>query len=300
MKKIFSKELTIGLVVLISLVVLFVGIEFLKGVNVFKPSNYYVARYTNVMGLAVSAPVTINGFQVGLVREIGYDYNKNGEIIVEFSLDNNIKLPKGTVAAVGADMLGTASIQLLLSQSDEFYTSGDEILSKTQLGIMDALGNSLMPALTELLPKIDSIVSGVNVLVNNPALNTSISRLDKISQNLEQTTTALNKMMSGTVPSTMGNVEEISKNLISISGDLKEVSTTLKQMPIDSIMGSVNATAVNLKTATDQLNSNESTIGLLLNDKTLYNHLDTTLGNVDSLLIDLKRNPKKYVNFKLF
>ena len=71
-------------------------------------------------------------------------------------------------------------------------------------------------------------------------------------------------------------------------------------MPIDSIMGSVNATAVNLKTATDQLNSNESTIGLLLNDKTLYNHLDTTLGNVDSLLIDLKRNPKKYVNFKLF
>ena len=107
-------------------------------------------------------------------------------------------------------------------------------------------------------------------------------------------------MMSGTVPSTMGNVEEISKNLISISGDLKEVSTTLKQMPIDSIMGSVNATAVNLKTATDQLNSNESTIGLLLNDKTLYNHLDTTLGNVDSLLIDLKRNPKKYVNFKLF
>ena len=300
MKKIFSKELTIGLVVLISLVVLFVGIEFLKGVNVFKPSNYYVARYTNVMGLAVSAPVTINGFQVGLVREIGYDYNKNGEIIVEFSLDNNIKLPKGTVAAVGADMLGTASIQLLLSQSDEFYTSGDEILSKTQLGIMDALGNSLMPALTELLPKIDSIVSGVNVLVNNPALNTSISRLDKISQNLEQTTAALNKMMSSTVPSTMGNVEEISKNLISISGDLKEVSTTLKQMPIDSIMGSVNATAVNLKTATDQLNSNESTIGLLLNDKTLYNHLDTTLGNVDSLLIDLKRNPKKYVNFKLF
>lgn len=300
MKKIFSKELTIGLVVLISLVVLFVGIEFLKGVNVFKPSNYYVARYTNVMGLAVSAPVTINGFQVGLVREIGYDYNKNGEIIVEFSLDNNIKLPKGTVAAVGADMLGTASIQLLLSQSDEFYTSGDEILSKTQLGIMDALGNSLMPALTELLPKIDSIVSGVNVLVNNPALNTSISRLDKISQNLEQTTVALNKMMSGTVPSTMGNVEEISKNLISISGDLKEVSTTLKQMPIDSIMGSVNATAVNLKTATDQLNSTESTIGLLLNDNTLYNHLDTTLGNVDSLLIDLKRNPKKYVNFKLF
>ena len=300
MKKIFSKELTIGLVVLISLVVLFVGIEFLKGVNVFKPSNYYVARYINVMGLAVSAPVTINGFQVGLVREIGYDYNKNGEIIVEFSLDNNIKLPKGTVAAVGADMLGTASIQLLLSQSDEFYTSGDEILSKTQLGIMDALGNSLMPALTELLPKIDSIVSGVNVLVNNPALHTSISRLDKISQNLEQTTVALNKMMSGTVPSTMGNVEEISKNLISISGDLKEVSTTLKQMPIDSIMGSVNATAVNLKTATDQLNSNESTIGLLLNDKTLYNHLDTTLGNVDSLLIDLKRNPKKYVNFKLF
>lgn len=300
MKKIFSKELTIGLVVLISLVVLFVGIEFLKGVNVFKPSNYYVARYTNVMGLAVSAPVTINGFQVGLVREIGYDYNKNGEIIVEFSLDNNIKLPKGTVAAVGADMLGTASIQLLLSQSDDFYTSGDEILSKTQLGIMDALGNSLMPALTELLPKIDSIVSGVNVLVNNPVLNTSISRLDKISQNLEQTTVALNKMMSGTVPSTMGNVEEISKNLISISGDLKEVSTALKQMPIDSIMGSVNATAVNLKTATDQLNSTESTIGLLLNDKTLYNHLDTTLGNVDSLLIDLKRNPKKYVNFKLF
>lgn len=300
MKKIFSKEVIIGMVVILSIAVLLIGIEFLKGVNVFRPANYYVARYTNIVGLAVSAPVTINGYQVGLVRDISYDYDSNGELIVEFRLDRNVRLPKGTKAVVGADMLGTATIHLELANSNEYYEVGAELPSETQTGMVDEVSQKFMPALADLLPKIDSIVSGVNLLVNNPALNTSISRLDRISANLEQSTNSLNALMKTQVPSTMSNVNAISSNLNQISKDLGEVSATLKAMPIDSVVNNINSTSANLKHATAMLNSKESSIGLLLNDKGLYDNVNTTLGNVDSLLFDLKKNPKKYVNFKLF
>ena len=61
MKKIFTKEIIIGASVLLSLLILFFGIDYLKGINIFKSANYYFASYTNVAGLAQSAPVTLNG-----------------------------------------------------------------------------------------------------------------------------------------------------------------------------------------------------------------------------------------------
>lgn len=112
MKKRFSKELIIGGLVLLALLILVFGINYLKGVNMFKPSNYYFATYTDVAGLAQSAPVTVNGFKVGLVREISYEYDNPGHIKVEMSLDRHLKLPRGTKAMLTTDMLGTSSIAL--------------------------------------------------------------------------------------------------------------------------------------------------------------------------------------------
>ena len=98
MKKLLSKELIIGASVLLSLLILFFGIDYLKGINVFKSANYYYASYTNVAGLTQSAPVTLNGYKIGLVREINYEYDNPGHVLVEISLDKQLKVPVGTKA----------------------------------------------------------------------------------------------------------------------------------------------------------------------------------------------------------
>ena len=124
MKKIFRKEVLIGLIVLLAGAILIVGIDVLKGINIFKGDNYYYVIYTNVQGLAQSAPVTVNGFKVGLVREIEYEYDNPGHVKVELSLDRHLVVPHGTKAVLATDLLGTASVALEMGTSPEHYKVG--------------------------------------------------------------------------------------------------------------------------------------------------------------------------------
>ena len=137
MKKKFSKELIIGASVLLALLILFFGIDYLKGINVFKSANYYYASYTNVAGLTQSAPVTLNVFKVGLVREINYEYDNPGHVLVELSLDKQLKIPVGTKAEIVTDMLGTSSVELIMASSNEFCEIGARLEGETKGGMVD-------------------------------------------------------------------------------------------------------------------------------------------------------------------
>ena len=139
MKKIFRKEVIIGVLVLVSMALLFIGIDFLKGVNVFKAANYYYATYDNVAGLAISAPVTVNGYKVGQVREINYLYNNPGHVQVEISLDRELKLTKGTKAVISSDILGTATIVLEMAPGTDYAPVGSELQASVASGLMDAV-----------------------------------------------------------------------------------------------------------------------------------------------------------------
>ena len=292
------KEITIGICVIIALCVLFFGIDFLKGINVFKPANYYTASYTNVNGLAVSAPVTINGYKIGLVRSIDYEYDNPGHVAVEFSLDKELKLPKGSKAVIVCDMLGTATVQLQLSDNAEFYNVGDKIESETASGLMDGLSTDIMPGVANIFPKVDSLLTSINKLASDPAIAASVKRLDAITANLEATMTALNKSVKA-LPSVMGNVEATTQNVSTITGNLAYVSEELKTVPLDSCMVSIQQTADNLRQLTEELNNPNSSLGLLMNDPALYNNLNNTVKSLDSLFIDIKKNPKRYINIKL-
>lgn len=293
-----KKEITIGICVIIALCVLFFGIDFLKGINVFKPANYYTASYTNVNGLAVSAPVTINGYKIGLVRSIDYEYDNPGHVAVEFSLDKELKLPKGSKAVIVCDMLGTATVQLQLSDNAEFYNVGDKIESETASGLMDGLSTDIMPGVANIFPKVDSLLTSINKLASDPAIAASVKRLDAITANLEATMTALNKSVKA-LPSVMGNVEATTQNVSTITGNLAYVSEELKTVPLDSCMVSIQQTANNLRQLTEELNNPNSSLGLLMNDPALYNNLNNTVKSLDSLFIDIKKNPKRYINIKL-
>lgn len=293
-----KKEITISICVIVALCLLFLGIDFLKGVNVFKPANYYTATYTNVNGLAVSAPVTLNGFKVGLVRSIEYQYDNPGHVAVELSLDKELKLPVGSKAVIVCDMLGTATVQLELTANKEFYPVGSEVESETASGLMDSVSKDLMPNIAEIFPKVDSLLTSINKLVSDPAVIASVKRLDAITANLESTTNSLNKSVIS-LPVLMSGVNSTVDNVNRLTGNLAEVSEDLKSCPLDSTLQNIQQTTENLRMLTQELNNPNSTLGLLMKDPELYNNLNNTVKSLDSLFVDIKKSPKRYINIKL-
>lgn len=300
MKSILRKEVIIGLIVIVAMLILFFGINFLKGVNLFKASNYYYAVYGNVEGLAQSAPVTINGFKVGIVRDIKYDYSNPGHVIVEMSVDKSLRVPVGSEAVLASDLLGTASIALkLVPAGAGFHNVGDTLVSKVNAGMMASISDNLMPAVNAMIPKLDSLFTSLNAIAANPALHQSINRLDDITAELNGTLRALRAATASLCPITT-DIKSITGNVDTMTGDLAVVSGRLREAPIDSIAVDLSATMANLKQLTESLNNPDGSVGKLTSDPALYDNLNATITSLDSLFVDIKRNPKRYISIKVF
>lgn len=293
-----KKNLIIGLCVAVALVILFFGIEFLKGVNVFSSANSYHAVYTNVQGLQVSAPVEVNGFKVGQVSTISYEYDNPGHVRVDFSLDSHLKVPKGTQAVIRVAMLGTASVELVMGQSTEMLPSGSELLAAATPGMVDKLTSELLPGVSSIVPHVDTLITNVNNVVSDPAVMAAVQRLDAITQSLSATLSSV-ELSVKTVPAILNHINEISADLRTISSNLADFTGNIKELPVDSTMANILAITENVRRLSDSLNSADSSLGKLLNDDGLYDNLTGVAVSLDSLLRDIKKNPKRYISIKL-
>ena len=294
MKKYFTKEVKIAISVIISAVILYAGIEFLKGVNLMHPSNYYYIRYENVTGLTISTPINVDGFKVGLVRDIQYDYANSHGVVVEVSLDKKLKVPEGSKVLLTSDLLGTVTLNLVLNQYvSELHHPGDFLVGEIDNGLMGEVQKDLLPSITELMPKIDSILTGLNAIVQSQELQTSLSNIAKVSADLKQASANLSGLMADEVPAIVNDVKQITGNVNHLTTELKEVGIEGTIKHIDEVVLSVNMLMARLQ-------SPDNTVGALLTDKTLYNSLNTTVLDADSLLLDLRLHPKRYVHFSVF
>ncbi|MBD5349155.1 MAG: MCE family protein [Bacteroides sp.] len=306
MKKLINKELIIGVSVIAAIVILFFGIEYLKGINMFSPANFYYVDYENVSGLEVSAPVQIDGFKVGQVREISFDYDNPGKIKVLLAVDKKLRLPEDSYASLNSTLMGGGYVEISMGKSKKFLEVGSNILSGASNGLMEKLSKDVMPSVNSILPRIDSLVYNLNQLTGDPALGLAIKRLDGISANLNQVSlnaVQMSQSLNGTlrkdVPVVMANARHITTRFDSVSANLLTLSDQLKSLPINSTMENVNELTDNLKKFSNQLNDPNSTLGLLTTDPELYNKLNRVTADIDSLIVDIKKNPKRYISIKL-
>ncbi|WP_102407967.1 MlaD family protein [Parabacteroides bouchesdurhonensis] len=294
MKSTFTKEAKIGLVSIVSLALLYFGINYLKGINLFQPVNHYYVSFSNVKDVTVSSPVFVDGFKVGLVRDIKYDYDTTGKITVEISLEEEMKINKGSYIVISKSFLGGAELHIYLNTYvNDFLKPGATIEGRMGEDMMQAVQDNILPQVEQMLPKIDSILIGLQTLVNHPALSQSFDHVERATANLEISTRKLNLLLDKDVPVIVNNLKTMTDNF-------SQVSTNLKDLDLASTVNTINATLNNLKLTTDKLNSNDNTLGLLLNDKALYENLNGTMGNASKLLLDLRENPKRYVHFSVF
>jgi len=299
--KFFTKNVKIALTVLVGLALLYWGINYLKGINLLTPANSFYTELESTDGLLVSAPVTVNGFQVGQVREINYDYEKN-KISVLLAMNKEMKVPEGSTINMVSGLMGGASMVLNLG-SGPAMKQGSFIPTTDVPGLMDHVTENVMPMVNDILPKVDSIMGNVNGLTSNPALQMSLSRLDGITRQLQASAQQLTILMNGlnrSVPGVMRNVNGITTNLTGATGNITDFSSSLKSLPLDSTLNSLNATLANLKLLSQQLNDKNSSLGKIMNDRELYDNANHAIASLDSLLIDIKAHPKRYINVKVF
>ena len=304
-----KKNVLIGLTVVVSICILYWGIEYLKGINLLKPANFYYAKFEKVNGLTVASPVTVNGFKVGQVREITYDYDTN-QISVELSFEKGLKIPDGSTITFSNELLGAAALQLNLGASKTYMEVGSVIPTQMQGGLMDKVGNDMMPALVSILPKVGSIVGSVNQILANPAIAASVTRCDAITRELAASSAQLTELMASlnkAIPGMVHNANGVLANANALTGDLRTttgnlntITGNLKELPLDTTLNRINATLANVQRLTAKLNNENSSLGMLLNDKKLYQNATSTVASLDSLLQDVKKHPKKYVTIKVF
>ena len=292
-----TKELKLGIAGILTLVCLYYGISFLKGNNPFKSRNVYYVTFQNAGGLPTSSPVYADGYSIGTVSDVIYNYQVPGHVVVEISVDRDMRIPKGSSAALESDMLGSIKLNLLLANNPrERLEVGDTIVGTMNAGLMSAAAG-LLPEVEQLLPKLDSILARVNALLADPALDHILHNMDNVTANLDKASGKIDKLLANDIPALTQKLNVVAQNTESLTASLDEKS---KQLDVDGLMKRVNATLANVENLTNKLNSKDNTVGLLLNDPTLYNNLTETTANAASLLEDLQGHPKRYVHFSLF
>lgn len=287
------KEIKIGLMGIVAIGLFIFGLNYLRGISMLESSRSYYVNFTNINGLPTSSPVFANGYKVGLVRDIQYNYKELGSVTVEVELDEEMRIPKGSKGELVTEMLGTVKMNLILNlESQSYLQPGDTLDGFANNGLM-GVAETMVPKVEQLLPKMDSILSSLNRLLADPALTQTLHNAEQITANLNVTTHELNKLMKNELPTITGNLTSISENINTITTNLKEVDYA-------STMKRIDSTLANIQTLTNKLNSKDNTIGLLFNDPTLYQNLSATTANASSLLEDLKAHPKRYVHFSIF
>lgn len=293
----FSKEIRIALVAILGIVIMYFGMNFLKGISLLSDDEVYYITFKDVNGLSASSPIFANGYQVGVVRGIDYDFANNSEIVVTFTVDDDLRIPKGSTAEIISDMMGKVKMNLLITEdiSQGVVNPGDTIIGSTDAGIVGKVAG-IVPEVEKMLPKLDSILISVNALLSDPNITKSMSNVQQITKDLTTSTRELNTLMANlnkNVPGLMDRANGVLDNTTRLTDNLASVD-------IDATMSKVNQTLTNVQTLTEKLNNKQGTLGLLMNDPSLYNKLTKTVQSADTLLNNLRAHPKRYVHFSIF
>ena len=293
----YAREIKVGVLAAVCLFLLFFGFNFLKGVNIFSPTNSYHAVYTHLHGLEEQAAVYIRGHKVGQVDAIHYDFTRDSAFTIDLSINSDIDLPQGTVLALISDgMLGGMAVELQFPEQDNNTTiieHGSFLPTSYVPGLLESVQAGLLAHVDQTVMDINELVGKVQRQVDGDHLKNALVNVDRISEDLTHVSTDLKQMMNTQVPTIVNNADTAVSNLNTIVADLKAADLKVTIARVDTAVGGLNGIIADVR-------EEKGTLGQLIYNKSLYNHIDATVLSADSLLTDLKARPKRYVHFSLF
>ncbi len=288
-----KKEYRIGLVGIVALAALFLGINFLKGKALFNTNKEYYVRFSDAKGLSKSSQVYVDGYEVGIVSDIIYDYTRPGNVLVEMSVDPRLVLRHGANITIEASLMGGCTVNIVPArEGDLVYASGDTIPGNNMSGLMGQAAG-MIPQISEIVEKVDTLVASLNRLANNPNLPVILANVEQVTTDLTRTTAYLNTVVGKDLPQLARTYNKVGENVLVITENLKDVD-------LNPTIASVNATIADVNAMVEQMRNPNGTLGALMHDRSLYNNLNSTAASMDSLMIDIKSHPKRYVHFSVF
>lgn len=289
-----KKEVQIGLLAILAIALAYVGINFLKGIEIFKKSTTYYAHFDNLNSVTVATPVLVSGFKVGTVRSVSFDYARGYGATVELSLDPHVRItPESQVRIKMNPLSGSELILQIGPKGTRALAEGDTIPSISPQGdLLSVATDKILPEVANMMPTINATLERLNALLNDKNIDSTLLGLNHASQQLHGMVAGLNQTTHRLDP-VISNVGQVTSNLATFSGQLSS-------MHLDSLMLSLQSTTAQLQQVSQQLRSKDNTAGLLLNDPALYIRLDSLVRSADHLMRDLKENPKRYVRLSIF
>ena len=297
-----SKELKIGFVAILAIVILFVGVNYLKGLDVFNTTRNFYAKYENIGGLKIGSSIFVNGYQVGMVSDIILLSNENQKLLVTIRIDKDFDIPANSVCKiVNEDLMGTKSVNLLLGNNVYLANSGDTLISDIEGSFQDEVSAQILPLkikTEELIGSIDSVMTIITAVLNKDArksLSNSLKSLDQTFQLMSQTMLKIDNIVDQ-------NDERISSIVQNLEASNNEVTNILKNfsnISDDIARSNIRNLLTSLADASKKINDAEGSLGMFINDKDLYLNLENASNELKVLIKDIKENPKRYVEFSI-
>lgn len=311
-----SNETKVGALTAISITLLILGFNFLKGVNLTKKSRFLYARFEQIDGLMTANPVSMNGLAIGSVYKTAPGDRDLSWVLVTIRLDQDVNIPDNSVATIQSSLLGSSSMEIIKGNSKTHLNPGDTLHTTASGGLLGGMLTKLEPTqknLDKILTSADTLVENINEVLDERAkadLRQSLANLSKITNNLATTTSSLNDLLNaqtGALTKTLKNLESFSQSLSvlkeklpDIAGNLDKTTKNLSELDLDKTLKSVNNSMAALKMVLDQAGDPSGSLGSLMNDRKLYNNLTSAVNSLNLLMQDLRLNPKRYVNISVF
>ena len=295
-----TREIKIGILAAVCIFLLFFGLNFLKGVNIFSPTNSYHGTFVNLHNLEEQAAVYILGHKVGQVDNIHYDFTRDSAFTVDISINRDIVLPQGTQMALVSDgLLSGMAIELQLPEQSTITNDQSPIAKGSFIptiyvpGLMESVQGELIAHVDAAIQSVDSLVASLQLQVQGDHLKNTLSNVDRVTSDLTGVSADLKRVVNTRVPTIVNNADKAFANLNEITSDLQKADLAATVARVDTAVDGINTFIADVR-------SQEGTLGQLIYNKSLYDHIDATVVSADSLLVDLKAHPKRYVQVSVF
>lgn len=312
-----TREIKIGALFILTIAIVIWGVNFLKSKDIFSSQKICYAYYPKVDGLVPSNPVYINGIKVGYVKDVNFISNESSSIKVAIVISSKLEVPDNSIAKIySADLMGSKAIQIIIGDSKIKLKGGEILKSDIEADLKEEISRQVVPLklkAEELMSSFDSVLIAIKLIFNQSTQQNLAKSFENIKislDNIKNTTYNVDTLVStqrNRLASIIANFESISHNIRSnndkitnIISNFSALSDSLAKSNINQTIHTANKVLGDVSGIMQKINKGEGSIGMLINNDTLYKKLESSAKNLDLLLEDFRLRPERYLKISVF